>query len=160
MYTRRQRRGSRQCRRAPAFPTGRQAISLPWCQSRPLRWRRGRCEFSHHPPVTHNDPDTISAKAYNAHSASLPPGLRFACSSISFLSVTNHTTATQKRDTHHIIPPCCATGSSFILVFCTHLSLILPMEIRRGGFYSLPTGLNINDTQPCRVFKLSLRRRN
>ena len=34
-------------------------------------------------------------KAYNAHNASFPPGLRFACSSISFLSVTQHTTATQ-----------------------------------------------------------------
>lgn len=51
--------------------------------------------FSHYPPVTHNDPDTISAKSIQRPERKFPSGLRFACSSISFLSVTQQTIVTQ-----------------------------------------------------------------
>ncbi|AHE43802.1 hypothetical protein KP13_32386 [Klebsiella pneumoniae subsp. pneumoniae Kp13] len=33
-----------------------------------------------------------------------------------------------KRDTHHIIPLTCVTGSSFIFVFCAFSRLMLPMR--------------------------------
>ena len=52
----------------------------------------GRCsKITLHAGTGTPDPQ----KAYNAQSASFPPGLRFACSSISFLSVTQQTIVTQ-----------------------------------------------------------------
>ncbi|MBK2470171.1 hypothetical protein FKL49_00080 [Klebsiella quasipneumoniae] len=89
----------------------------------------------YHPPVTHNDPDTISAKGIQRPEREFAARAAFCLLFHLILLRDKSYYCHPKRDTHHIIPPTCATGSSFILVFCTYLSLMLPMEIPKGLFF-------------------------
>ncbi|EIW8677141.1 TPA: hypothetical protein MCO94_001686 [Klebsiella pneumoniae] len=84
--------------------------------------------FSHYPPVTHNDPDTISAKSIQCPERKFPSRAAF-CLLFHLIPLRDTTDyCHSKRDTHHIIPLTCVTGSSFIFVFCAFSQLMLPMR--------------------------------
>ncbi|HBX8453622.1 TPA: hypothetical protein MIH98_18590 [Klebsiella pneumoniae] len=94
--------------------------------------------FSHYPPVTHNDPDTISAKSIQRPERKFPSRAAFCLlfhliplrDTTDYCHSKRDTTdyCHSKRDTHHIIPLTCVTGSSFIFVFCAFSRLMLPMR--------------------------------
>jgi hypothetical protein len=75
----------------------------------------------------------------------LPPGLRFACSSISFFSVTNHTTATQ--NVTHITLYRQPAPQAAVSSLSSAPTITYAANGNTQGFvlYYLPTGLNIND---------------